>query len=51
MSLELGMLLSLAIVLLGGLAIAGIVVLLRKLDRNKPAETDSSAGKSVEQKK
>ena len=45
MSLELGMLLSLVIILLGGLVMAGIVVLLRKPDRNKQAETDSSVGK------
>jgi hypothetical protein len=48
MSLELGMLLSLVIILLGGLVMAGIVVLLRKPDKNKPAETNSSVGKSTE---
>jgi hypothetical protein len=51
MSLGLGMLLALAIVVLGGLVMAGIVVLLRNRDSVKAAKIDSSAYKSVEPKK
>ena len=50
MSLGLGMLLALAIVVLGGLVMAGIVVLLRKRDSTKSAKTESSAYKSEEPK-
>ncbi|OIR10510.1 hypothetical protein GALL_78230 [mine drainage metagenome] len=48
---SLGMLLALAIVVLGGLLMAGIVVLLRNRDSVKTAKTESSAYKSVEPKK
>jgi len=50
MSLGLGMLLALAIVVLGGLVMAGIVVLLRKRDSDEPAKTGSFADKSKEPK-
>lgn len=50
MSLGLGMLLALAFVVLGGLAMAGIVVLLRNRESAKSAETESFANKSEEQK-
>jgi hypothetical protein len=49
MSLGLGMLLSLGIVLLGGLVMAGIVILLRNRADRKSAKTDSLADKSAEQ--
>jgi hypothetical protein len=51
MGLGLGMLLALAIVVLGGLAMAGIVVVLRNRDSVKSTKTDSSADKSAESKK
>jgi hypothetical protein len=47
MSLGLGMLLALAIVVLGGLAMAGVVVLLRNRDSVKSTETDSSTDKTM----
>jgi hypothetical protein len=49
MSLGLGMLLSLGIIVLGGLVMAGIVILLRNRDDSKSAKTDSLADKSAEQ--
>jgi hypothetical protein len=43
MSLGLGMLLSLAIILLAGLIMAGVVVLLRHRDNREPERTDAPA--------
>jgi hypothetical protein len=50
MSLGLGMLLALAIVVLGGFGMAAVVILLRNRDDIKSAKTASSADKSAEQK-
>jgi hypothetical protein len=50
MSVGLGMLLALAFVVLGGLVMAGIVVLLRKRDSARSAKTETFAGKSEEPK-
>jgi hypothetical protein len=51
MSLGLGMLLALAIVVAGGLVMAGIVVLLRNRSNVKAEKTDSTVYKSAEPKK
>jgi hypothetical protein len=50
MSLDQVMYLSLALVALAVLGMAGVVVLLRNLGSNKSAKTNSSADKSVEPK-
>ncbi len=41
MSLGLGMLLALAIIVMGGLVMAAIVILLRNRDGGKPEQTDT----------
>jgi len=50
MSLELGMLVSFVIILLGGLFMAGIVMLLRKRDSVKSAKADSAVDQLEKQK-
>jgi len=50
MSLGLGMLLSLAIILLGGLVMAGIVILLRNRGSDKPEPVDSPDDEAPKEK-